>query len=443
MLTLTKILVFSYSSQVVEDVPAGTKIGEMYDRKSSKVDPKSVQFSITEDTNGLFKIQDNNLILARNLSKFILNSADVTIQAKHLKTGETKTRTITVVITRSDLCYNNGKTCGENARCVAADDLHVCQCVEDFTGDGYVCQQIDECQTQNGNQQCGEKGVCQDEVGSFSCVCKDGYSGKFCEMQPEAEDVCKNNRCKNKAACDPVGDANYTCVCAPGWRGDDCGTSINDCQGDVCGKLSNCKDGHMTFVCSCPEGKVGHRCQYSTPDCEDLGCGLEDICTPNPSSSSSACSPASRSLSLTVQCQDGEADDFCTSRFLIFIERYALLPAKAESISVSQPPVSPNVRKERSTLFSGMQKHLSQSDKVTAEILRSQKLEGAPRSNFPYVVSVGERESSGGLPVSVVVMDSTGLPFTKDQIVSGLTETCNSIGKSSFNGIKSDLLTRG
>jgi len=30
----------------------------------------------------------------------------------------------------------------------------------------------------------------------------------------------------------------------------------------------------------------------------------------------------------------------------------------------------------------------------------------------------------------VVVMDSTGLPFTKDQIVSGLTETCNSIESS-------------
>ncbi len=41
----------------------------------------------------------------------------------------------------------------------------------------------------------------------------------FACMQATA---CNANPCKNGGVCDPVGDANYKCLCAPGFTGTTC-----------------------------------------------------------------------------------------------------------------------------------------------------------------------------------------------------------------------------
>jgi hypothetical protein len=107
------------------------------------------------------QIQNNRALgLSRDISSFTGRSAKVSIQARNTMTGETADRTITVLITRSDKCYLNGRTCDENARCIAVEQgvregtttaglgssttvapdfdgqVFKCQCDADFTGDG-------------------------------------------------------------------------------------------------------------------------------------------------------------------------------------------------------------------------------------------------------------------------------------------------------------------
>ena len=86
----------------------------------------------------VLQIKDNQmLVLSRNMSTFTGRSAEVTLQARNTRTGKTAERTITVLVTRSDKCYRDGRTCDDDARCVALNDsVSQCQCDEDFTGDG-------------------------------------------------------------------------------------------------------------------------------------------------------------------------------------------------------------------------------------------------------------------------------------------------------------------
>jgi len=44
---------------------------------------------------------------------------------------------------------------------------------------GTFCQvNIDECESRNGRDLCGERGTCLDLIDGFSCLCAPGYQGK-------------------------------------------------------------------------------------------------------------------------------------------------------------------------------------------------------------------------------------------------------------------------
>ena len=49
----------------------------------------------------------------------------------------------------------------------------------------------------------------------YSCACAFGFHGTFCEVNV---DDCQDHGCENGATCvDGVG--NYTCLCAPNYKG--------------------------------------------------------------------------------------------------------------------------------------------------------------------------------------------------------------------------------
>ncbi|HRI70492.1 MAG TPA: hypothetical protein PK156_39945, partial [Polyangium sp.] len=61
--------------------------------------------------------------------------------------------------------------CGTNATCTNS----ACVCNAGYSGDGYACTDIDECQTNNGG--CDVNATCTNTPGSRTCACNQGYVG--------------------------------------------------------------------------------------------------------------------------------------------------------------------------------------------------------------------------------------------------------------------------
>lgn len=77
----------------------------------------------------------------------------------------------------------------------------------------FLFSDIDDCV---GNP-CGEYGTCVDEVGNFSCLCDEPWSGDTCQVAPE---FCLNHKCKNGGKCVNQPEyKNYSCACAEGYAG--------------------------------------------------------------------------------------------------------------------------------------------------------------------------------------------------------------------------------
>ncbi|VDM78654.1 unnamed protein product [Strongylus vulgaris] len=114
------------------------------------------------------------------------------------------------------------------------------------------------------------------------CVCNPGTEGDTCEtIIPKcAPDPCPKTTgsmfiCKE-------GLQNYTCVCQPGFTGEDCTIDLASvCATNPCLNGATCKStNNVDYTCSkCPEGKMGHRCQYNDP-CADVDCQNGGVCVP-------------------------------------------------------------------------------------------------------------------------------------------------------------------
>jgi len=69
-----------------------------------------------------------------------------------------------------------------------------------------------------------------------------------CRLQP--------NTCQNGGTCSNV-IGSYVCVCVNGWSGPDCSENIDDCATAACSPGSTCIDRVASFICVCPYGKTG------------------------------------------------------------------------------------------------------------------------------------------------------------------------------------------
>lgn len=71
----------------------------------------------------------------------------------------------TTVVTAPAACAR----CDQNAKCSNG----VCTCSEGFTGDGFRCYDVDECEIPGAV--CRDHSICSNTIGSFECTCHGGY----------------------------------------------------------------------------------------------------------------------------------------------------------------------------------------------------------------------------------------------------------------------------
>uniref|UniRef100_A0A8C6QTC1 Uromodulin n=1 Tax=Nannospalax galili TaxID=1026970 RepID=A0A8C6QTC1_NANGA len=110
--------------------------------------------------------------------------------------------------------------CHSNATCLADGAATTCSCQEGFTGDGLVCEDLDECATPEAHN-CSANSSCVNTLGSYDCVCLDGFRltpGLGCTDVDECSELELSN-CHALATC-VNREGNYSCVCPEGYEGD-------------------------------------------------------------------------------------------------------------------------------------------------------------------------------------------------------------------------------
>ncbi|XP_067047496.1 uncharacterized protein [Acropora muricata] len=79
-----------------------------------------------------------------------------------------------------DECNAFPNICGANTDCHNTDGSYTCICKAGYTGDGKSCSDVDECNAFPNI--CGANSDCHNTDGSHTCICKAGYTGdgKIC-----------------------------------------------------------------------------------------------------------------------------------------------------------------------------------------------------------------------------------------------------------------------
>lgn len=134
-----------------------------------------------------------------------------------------------------------------------------CTCQNGFTGNGFYCNDIDECLLKE--EYCGNQTSCVNLFGSFSCtsVCKLGFAANVSGCVDVNECELNVHNCDTKSSC-INSDGSYHCNCLPGYTGDGFNCSdINECTSNAhpCSKNRTCRNTPGSYECVCDE-KLGN-----------------------------------------------------------------------------------------------------------------------------------------------------------------------------------------
>ncbi|XP_041372182.1 cubilin-like [Gigantopelta aegis] len=188
------------------------------------------------------------------------------------------------------------------------------RCPAGYTGNGFTCQDVNECERSNGGCSMSPFVQCQNTIGSFSCPgCPGGYQGDgrtctwvgicgtnnggcyptaTCRETPgitgrsctcpsgyvgngvgpngctsgSQTGACLSNPCQNGAACINAG-SSYRCQCMAGYTGTNCETDINECASNPCQNGGTCTNLVGRFQCACTEDFTGDTCTDAQSVC--------------------------------------------------------------------------------------------------------------------------------------------------------------------------------
>ncbi|XP_006894385.1 PREDICTED: cubilin-like [Elephantulus edwardii] len=162
---------------------------------------------------------------------------------------------------------NGGCSVAPLVECVNTPGSYHCEsCPPGYQGNGRVCTLIDICSVNNGG--CHPRASCSSVLGSLPlCTCPLGYTGNGYGPNGcvQLSNMCLSHPCLNGQCTETV--SGYLCKCDPGWAGVNCTENINECLSNPCLNGGICVDGVNAYSCECTSAWTGLHCQISQQVC--------------------------------------------------------------------------------------------------------------------------------------------------------------------------------
>jgi len=186
----------------------------------------------------------------------------------------------------ADGCINVNECAGDNmcdterGNCV--DEINTgfhCTCNSGYLLDGVSnCIDEDECDQPQGNPCEGDAfgaEVCQNNIGSYECVCPQGMTRNADnDMCEDTEDNCTPDSCGANEDCTDAVDG-VSCACSSGYKLDDDNNCVDEDEcfesTHSCSSSNVCRNTVGSHACDCPEGFKNTAPEGSaTPNCVDI-----------------------------------------------------------------------------------------------------------------------------------------------------------------------------
>ncbi|XP_058537778.1 cubilin isoform X1 [Neofelis nebulosa] len=162
---------------------------------------------------------------------------------------------------------NGGCSVVPPVTCVNTFGSYHCQaCPPGYQGNGRVCTLVNVCLVDNGG--CHPHASCSSVLGSLPlCTCLPGYTGNGYGPNGcvQLSNICLNRPCLNGQCIETV--SGYLCKCESGWAGINCTENINECLSNPCLNGGTCVDGVNAFSCECTRFWTGFLCQIPQQVC--------------------------------------------------------------------------------------------------------------------------------------------------------------------------------
>ncbi|KAF9406250.1 hypothetical protein HW555_013309, partial [Spodoptera exigua] len=121
---------------------------------------------------------------------------------------------------------------------------------------------------------CRNNASCVDGAADFTCICRDGWTGKTCSTRVDGIEHCPEGTCANGGTCVREG-GGWRCLCPSGWTGAACDTAPSPvAPACPCAAGGTCVPTAAPpgWACACREGRTGARCELPAEPCASAPC---------------------------------------------------------------------------------------------------------------------------------------------------------------------------